>query len=89
MRIKHISTSLLVATLALSACGGAPASNELQIDNDGYGRFSGSAGSAWTADEIRRHAQNSICGYNQYVANFSVRSLPSAPGYLIFSGQCI
>ena len=71
----------------LAACGGAPVSNELQFDNDGNGRFSGSAGASWTALEIRTFATGQICG-NGPVTDFSVRVLPTAPDYKIFSGTC-
>ncbi|WP_082020473.1 hypothetical protein [Leisingera sp. ANG-M1] len=71
----------------LAACGGVPASNELQFDNDGNGRFSGSAGAGWTAQEIRTFATGQICG-NGPVVDFSIRVLPTAPDYKIFSGSC-
>lgn len=74
----------LAFAAALSACGGAPASNELQFDNDGNGRFSGSAGLDWTAEEIRQQAQG-LCGQGQTVTGFSVQSLS---GGRVFSGQC-
>ncbi|CUI02134.1 hypothetical protein [Leisingera aquaemixtae] len=77
----------LMCCALLAACGGAPASNEMQFDNDGNGRFSGSAGADWTAQEIRTHASGAVCG-NGPVAEFNVRALPTAPGYKIFSGSC-
>ncbi|QAX29939.1 hypothetical protein [Leisingera sp. NJS204] len=71
----------------LAACGGAPASNELRFDKDGNGRFSGSAGASWTAQEIRTQVSGQICG-NGSVADINVRVLPTAPDYKIFSGSC-
>ncbi|MDC0656926.1 hypothetical protein N6L27_02825 [Leisingera sp. SS27] len=79
---------LSLACCALfAACGGVPASNELQFDNDGNGRFSGSAGSGWTVQDINTYAVNQICGGGP-VSGFSVRVLPTAPDYKIFSGAC-
>ncbi len=71
----------------LAACDGAPASNELQLDNDGNGRFSGSAGADWSAQEIRTYASNQICG-KAPVAEFRISVLPTAPEYKIISGSC-
>ncbi|OBY27027.1 hypothetical protein [Leisingera sp. JC1] len=81
---KHVLSLACCALLA--ACGGAPASNELQFDKDGNGRFSGSAGSGWTAQDINNYAAGQICGGP--VTGFSVRVLPTAPDYKIFSGAC-
>ncbi|UWQ34337.1 hypothetical protein K3555_07560 [Leisingera sp. M527] len=77
----------LACCALLAACGGAPASNELRFDKDGNGRFSGSAGAGWTAQEIRTHVSGQICGKGT-VAEFNVRVLPTAPDYKIFSGSC-
>ena len=77
-------SAAVLSVLTLSACGGVPAANELRFDNDGNGRFSGSAGPDWTAQEIREQAQD-ICGSGQSVADFSVRALS---GGKIFSGRC-
>jgi len=71
-----------LAILTLAACGGAPASNELRLDNDGNGRFSGNAGFGWTASEIQAHVQGQCGGP---VTGFSVRTLE---GGQVFSGQC-
>lgn len=88
MIIKFAKPALSLSCFAfLAACGGVPASNELQFDDDGNGRFSGSAGSGWAAEEIRSHAADHFCG-NAPVVDFSVRVLPSAPDYKIFSGSC-
>ncbi|MEX0301929.1 MAG: hypothetical protein AB3N24_05850 [Leisingera sp.] len=88
MITKFATTGLSLTCCALlAACGGAPASNELQFDNDGNGRFSGSAGAGWTAQEIRTYAADQICGKGP-VTEFSVRVLPTAPDYKIFSGAC-
>ncbi|UWQ80729.1 hypothetical protein K3725_06950 [Leisingera sp. S132] len=79
---------LSLACCALfAACGGVPASNELQFDNDGNGRFSGSAGSGWTVQDINTYAAGQICGGGP-VTGFNVRVLPNAPEYKIFSGAC-
>lgn len=77
----------LTCCALLVACGGVPASNELQFDNDGNGRFSGSAGAGWTPEEIRTQMSGVMCG-NGPVADFHVSVLPSAPDYTIFSGRC-
>lgn len=80
--------SAIACCALLAACGGVPASNQLQFDNDGNGRFSGSAGADWTAQEINTFAAEQICG-NGPVGDFSIRVLPSAPDYKIFSGTCV
>ena len=86
---KFIKPILSLGCLAqLTACGGAPASNELQLDNDGNGRFSGSAGADWSAQEIQTQVSNQICG-NGPVGQFNVSVLPSAPEFKIFSGACV
>ncbi|WP_027258626.1 hypothetical protein [Leisingera aquimarina] len=77
----------LACCALLAACGGVPASNELQLDNDGNGRFSGVAGADWTAQEIRTHVSGMICS-NGPVGELRFSMLPSAPEYTIFSGSC-
>lgn len=79
--------AFLACCALLAGCGGAPSSNELRFDNDGNGRFSGSAGAGWTPQEIKTQAASTICG-NAPVAQFNVSVLPSAPGIQIFSGTC-
>ena len=77
----------IACCVMLAACGGVPASNQLQFDNDGNGRFSGSAGSDWTPQDIETQISGLICG-NGAIVDFKVRILPSAPDYMIFSGRC-
>lgn len=87
--IKKIAKPALSLTCCalLVACGGPPASNELQLDKDGDGGFSGRAGSDWTAGQIRTQISGDACGTGSIV-DFRVSVLPSAPGYTIFSGRC-
>lgn len=77
----------LAQSALLAACGGVPASNEMQLDIDGGGRFSGSAGGDWTVVEIRTHTVRQVCGHGP-VEEFNTYVLPSAPEYTIFSGSC-
>lgn len=82
--------SPLLAALSLSllaACGGVPQSNQMNFDNDGNGRFSGSAGADWSADEVRNYAMRNLCGGGA-VEDFIVRVMPSGPDVMIFSGRC-
>jgi hypothetical protein len=81
MKLLSIIPTVAICTL-LSACGGAPASNEIRIDNDGNGRFSGSAGVGVTDIEIKSFVD---CGPNLAVTTFSRRALS---GSTIFNGQC-
>lgn len=76
--------SPVYALVLLAACGGLPADNELRVDNDGNGRFSGTAGAGWTAEEIRR----SVCAPGQLPVEFNVYVLPSEPTIPIFNGRC-
>ncbi|NIZ14163.1 hypothetical protein [Phaeobacter sp. HF9A] len=73
--------------LVLAACGGLPESNEMRFDSDGDGRFSGSAGSDFTPEEIRTSVSNDICGGGAIV-DFRVFSLSNSPEAKIFSGRC-
>lgn len=84
MKTSH-TTAIVVLCLLLTACGGAPASNETRIDNDGNGRFSGSAGVGVTDAEIRSSVETVVCSTGQSVQVFSRRALS---GSTIFSGQC-
>ena len=77
------STVVLSLALTLSACGGVPADKALQIDNDGNGLFSGSAGRNFPSAEIGSTISNVHCGGP--VENLILRSLD---GFTIFTGQC-
>ncbi|WP_299843221.1 hypothetical protein [uncultured Paracoccus sp.] len=73
----------LLATLA--ACSGdAPASNELQLENDGGGKFSGKAGPEWTGAELKREAATSVCGG----AEPATFKLTSKKDVWSFKGKC-
>lgn len=88
MTIKPAQRFLSIAcSVMLAACGGVPASNQLQFDNDRNGRFSGSAGSDWTPREIATQISGLVCG-NGAIADFNVTVLPSAPDHTVFSGRC-
>lgn len=88
MTIKPAQRFLSIACcVMLAACGEVPASNQLQFDNDGNGRFSGSAGSDWTSQEVETQLSGLVCG-NGSIADFNVSVLPSAPDYKVFSGRC-
>jgi len=88
MTIKPAKRFLPIACcVMLAACGGVPASNQLQFDSDGTGRFSGSAGSDWTPQEIETEISDLECG-DGAILDFEVRRLPSSPDYMIFSGRC-
>ncbi len=77
----------LLCCAALAACGGAPQVNELRFNVDGQGRFSGSAGAAWTEAEIKAQASGQFCR-NRPIGQFNVSVLPSAPDIKIFDGVC-
>jgi hypothetical protein len=88
MTIKPAQRFLSIAcSVMLAACGGVPASNQLQFDNDRNGRFSGSAGADWTSQEIETQLSGLVCG-NGAIADFNVSVLPSAPDHTVFSGLC-
>ena len=60
---KFINSTLAALTISvLASCGGPIAPNEIQIDNDGGGRFSGHAGEGWTAEELRDQVAGVVCG---------------------------
>ena len=77
----------IACCVMLAACGGVPASNQLQFDSDGSGRFSGSAGSDWTPQEIETEISDLECG-DGAIVDFEVRRSRSSPDYMIFSGRC-
>lgn len=88
MITKSAKLLLSVACCAvLSACGGLPANNEMQLDKEANGRFSGIAGSDFTPQQIKMHVEIDACPGGTMV-DFSVRVLPSEPDYKIFSGRC-
>jgi hypothetical protein len=58
--------------------------NKLDIDNDGGGRFSGHAGSAWTEDQLPQQVGAQICD-GALPRQFDLRILS---GYWLFSGSC-
>jgi hypothetical protein len=61
--LKLVNSTLAVLSLtALVACSGPITPNQLQIDNDGGGRFSGLAGEDWTAEELRDQVATAVCG---------------------------
>lgn len=75
---------LLAAAAALTACVGGGASNQLNIDNDGGGRFSGHAGMDFTQDQLRTMVGGQVCGGSQ-PRQFDVRVLDNN---WLFSGAC-
>ncbi|SMX31926.1 hypothetical protein [Octadecabacter ascidiaceicola] len=83
---RVIKTSAALAVLlGLTACGGPLAPNELRLDNDGNGRFSGSAGAGWTSQELYTHISASFCD-GADIADFQILVLD---GGQVVSGQCV
>ena len=82
--MPRVAFPLLVATLSLLAACGGLASNTLEIDNDGGGRFSGHAGPDWTDEEIVRQVGVTVCG-GAAPNPFGYRLLD---GFRIFNGTC-
>jgi hypothetical protein len=80
---KFTLSTLALATL-VAGCGGAPSSNELRLDNDGNGFFSGTAGNAWTPAEIILQA----CGPNQAASDFRTVASDAGSGAFAFGGRC-
>jgi hypothetical protein len=80
---KFTLSTLALATL-VAGCGGAPSSNELRLDNDGNGLFSGTAGNAWTPAEIILQA----CGPNQAASDFRTVASDAGSGAFAFGGRC-
>lgn len=74
----------LACALAFIAGAATANPNKLDIDNDGGGRFSGHAGSAWTEDQLRQQIGAQICG-GALPRQFDLRILS---GYWLFSGSC-
>ena len=74
----------LACALTLIATVAAATPTKLDIDNDGGGRFSGHAGSAWTEDQLRQQVGAQICG-GALPRQFDLRILS---GYWLFSGTC-
>ena len=74
----------LACALTLIATVAAANPNKLDIDNDGDGRFSGHAGSAWTEDQLRQQVGAQVCG-GALPRQFDLRILS---GYWLFSGTC-
>lgn len=82
--MTKITLSTLVLATLVAGCGGAPSSNELRLDNDGNGFFSGTAGSAWTPAEIIIQA----CGPNQAATEFRTVASDAGSGAFAFDGRC-
>lgn len=83
MRLRALITVPSLA-LFLAGCGGAPAGNEMQIDNDGGGKFSGHAGKDWSEQDIRKMVASDICkGADPRQFTPQVVS-----GSTVFSGSC-
>ncbi len=61
-----------------------PAANEMNIDNDGGGRFSGSAGMELTEADLRQNIGVMICDGAE-PSNLQLRTLENT---WIFSGNC-
>lgn len=79
--------AISVCAIVAACGGGVPASNQMNINSDGDGRFSGIAGLEFTEQEIRNNASAMICGDGPIV-EFRTSVLPSGPGHLTFSGRC-
>ena len=75
---------VVLACGALGACVGGPALNEINIDNDGGGSFSGNAGMDWTQEELQRMVGVQVCG-GATPRRFDLRVLS---GNWLFSGNC-
>lgn len=83
--MTHLRAALCLSlALVASACVAGPASNELNIDNDGGGRFSGHAGPDWTEAELRQMVGAQVCG-GAAPRQFTLRVLS---GNWLFSGTC-
>ncbi|TRW94795.1 hypothetical protein FNJ84_18175 [Paracoccus sp. M683] len=70
---------------AQPAAAGAVGANELSIDTLSGGSFRGSAGSAWTRDEVAAQAASMECGGGK-PAEIDIR--PAAGGGHVFTGRC-
>lgn len=68
----------------IAACVPSPSGNEMNIDNDGGGRFSGHAGMEWSAEEIPKIVGGQVCGGTP-PRKFDLRVLS---GSWLFSGTC-
>ncbi len=80
-------TSLLAVVSAISVlagCVAGPAGNQLQIDNDGGGKFSGHAGMDWSEEELKKAVGGMVCG-GAVPKDFYLRVLS---GSWLFSGSC-
>jgi hypothetical protein len=76
---------LLAAALSLVALPAmALRPDVINIDDDGGGKFSGHAGSAWTAEELPKMVGGIVCG-GVPPKVFNLRILDGA---WLFSGQC-
>lgn len=80
--LKTIPPVLVVGFLA--ACVSEPAGNQINIDNDGGGKFSGHAGMEWSEEEISKMIGGQVCG-GPAPKNFNIRVLS---GSWLFSGSC-
>ena len=72
----------VLALVTLSACGGIDP-NVMRVDNDGNGKFSGTAGENWTPDEIAAQ----VCGPNSFASVFRVLASTNG-GAFAFAGEC-
>lgn len=83
--MKHFrSLASLALMVVLSGCVSGVASNELSIDNDGGGKFSGYAGPDWSEAELRQMVGAQVCGGvppQQFI-------LQVLSGNWLFSGTC-
>ena len=80
--MRLTSIALVLSLLATAACG--LAQDELQIDNDGGGKFSGLAGPVWKAEDLPQQVGNVVCG-GAVPTVFDLRILD---GFWLFSGNC-
>jgi hypothetical protein len=83
--MRGLKFALTLSTcFALAGCVGVPTGNEMNIDNDGGGKFSGHAGMNWSGEEVQKMVGGQVCGGSQ-PRNFDLKVMS---GFWLFHGTC-
>ena len=83
--MRFILFSAIVAS-ALSACSSAPGANQVVLDHQPGGAFSGKAGTGWSDQELRSNAFGVLCDGGLKVMDLEIKR--DAKGNAAFNGKC-
>ena len=83
--MRIVLVSAIIAS-ALSACSSAPGANQVLLDHQPGGAFSGKAGTGWSDQELRSNAFGVLCGGGLKVMDLEIER--DAKGNAAFNGKC-